>query len=207
MKELVKAIKDELKKICPAHVKETKVKYATQKQIDAFQKKNGIEFPAELTEFWLSCDFEITASSKIYKTLELDGPAYFIFDDLELLILDWEQNSGGSGYPMTDDFKSGDYYAFEKRGYTEDIITASVYDKKWFPLATDSFGGSICIDMNPGKKGTYGQLLYMLFPGEGKAGPYYTGFSSLREFLESYLRDLREGRFEVEDERVYPLLP
>lgn len=207
MKELLKEIKAELKKRCPAHIREAKVKYATKKQIDAFQKKSGIEFPQDLTDFWLSCDFEMTVDSKIYKTLGIgEAPAYFILDDLAMLIADWEQNSGESGYPMTAAFKAGDYYTFKKRGYKEGIITASVYDKKWFPLAIDSFGGSIVIDMNPGKKGTHGQLLYMLYPGEGKAGAYYTGFASLRGFLESYLSDLKEGRFEVEDDRVYPLI-
>ena len=204
LKNLIEEIKAEIENISSDHISSTKQRYGSKKDINALVKETNIQFPDELKEFWLTCDFEITLDSKIYKTLGLDvAPSYFIFSDIEKLLDDWKENSGT---PLTDDFKSGDYYGFENRGYKEGIIGDMIYDKQWFPIATDSFGGSICIDMKPGPKGTVGQLLYIMFIGDGKSGPYYSGYKSLTDLLQGYLTDLKEGKFEVEDDIVYPLI-
>lgn len=202
MKNLVQDIKNKLKQICPEHLS-TKKKYATKKQLTDFEKKSGLKFPEELVEFWLHCDFDLTVDAKIYQALQLDDEsAFFIFDELKYLIELWEEDSG---HKMPLLFKAGTYYTFPNRGFEEGILCEAVYDKAWFPIASASDGSVICIDLHPGVNGTHGQLLYVMFVGNGKSGPYYSGYTSLHALLTNYLEDLEAGRFEVEEELVYPL--
>ncbi|MES2131035.1 MAG: SMI1/KNR4 family protein [Bacteroidota bacterium] len=203
MKHLIKDIRQELELISPEHLKITKKKYATKQEIAEFEKESGLVFPDDLKEFWTTCDFEITASTDIYKDLDCDmGPSFFTFDELEYLVPYWEENAG---HDFDEEFSSGAYFHFKNRGYKENILIDKVFDKAWFPIAVDSFDGSICIDLNPGQNGTYGQLLYMMYIGDSKSGPYYTGFKSLKAFLEYHLHILKTRKIEVEEKIVYPL--
>lgn len=194
MKNLLKEIKDKLEEICPDHLL-TKKTYATPEEIADFEAESGLKFPEELVDFWLHCDFEVIVGSKIHQTLQYEWTFDFTFDSLERLIKAWKEDAG---YPMTLLIKAGNYYDFPNRGYEEGIIKNSFYDKAWFPIATDVDTSAICIDMSPGVNGTHGQLLYMMVIGNGKSGPYYSGYTSLHALLSNYLKDLQEGRFEIE---------
>ncbi len=203
MKRLIKDIRTELEKICPEHIQKHKKRYATKKEIDDFQKQSELIFPDDLVEFWLNCDFEITAGTDIYKDLKCEiGPSFFMFDEFEYLVEYWKENSGQG---LDETFTKGEYYDFKGRGYKEKIMIEKVFDHGWFPIAIDSFDGSICVDMNPGAKGIQGQLLYMLYTGEGKSGAYDTGFTSFKEFLMHYLQLLKDRKIEIEDNIIYPL--
>lgn len=203
MKELINDIRKELELISPEHTTITKKKYATKEEIAEFEKQSGLLLPEDLKEFWLTCNFEITAGTDIYKDLGCDmGPSFFTFDELEYLVPYWEENAG---HDFDEEFSSGSYFHFKNRGYKENILTDKVFDNNWFPIAVDSFDGSICIDLNPGPNGTYGQLLYMMYIGDSKSGPYYSGFNSLKAFLEHHLHLLKTRKIEVEEKIVYPL--
>jgi len=202
MKELLQHIRAELERISPKHLRLRKT-YASREEIYAFEKQSGLTFPEELVEFWLSCDFEITTHTDIYKVLDCEvGPSFFMFDEFEYLVAYWEENAG---HEVDAEFAEGPYFHFEGRGYKEQILAHKVFDKAWFPLATDSFDGAICIDLNPGSAGTHGQILYMTCIGDGKSGPYYSGYPSFRAFLEDYLHQLKTGRTVIEDHIIYPL--
>ncbi len=189
-------------RICPEHLKLTKKNYATQKEIAGFEKQSGLVFPADLTEFWLSCDFEITLGTEIYKTLNCDdGPSFFMMEEFEYLVNYWTENSG---HDFDEEFKQGPYFDFKGRGYTGQILVEKVFDKAWFPIAIDSYDGAICIDLNPGSRGTHGQLLYMMYIDEGKSGPYDTSYRSINDLLEHYLKLLKSGKAEVEENIIYP---
>lgn len=202
MKALLEEIRSEIARICPEHLQITKKKYATQKEIADFEKQSGLIFPPDLIEFWLGCDFEITLSTGIYKTLYCDdGPAFFMIEEFEYLVNYWNENSG---HDFDEEFSQGPYFDFKGRGYTEQILIEKVFDKGWFPLAIDSYDGAICIDLNPGPKGTHGQIIYMMYIGDGKSGPYYSGLSSFSDLLKEYLKLLKSGKTEVEENIIYP---
>jgi len=202
MKELLQQIRAELERISPKHLRLRKM-YATQEEIAEFEKRSGLTFPEELVEFWLGCDFEITTPTDVYKALDCEsGPSFFMFDEFEYLVAYWEENAG---HDVDAEFAEGSYFHFEGRGFGEQILTHKVFDKAWFPLATDSFDGAICIDLHPGSAGTHGQLLYMLYAGDGRSGPYYSGYASLTALLEDYLRQLKAGKTVIEDHIIYPL--
>jgi cell wall assembly regulator SMI1 len=202
MKALLEEIRNEIARISPAHLKSTKKKYATKKEIADFEKQNKLIFPPELVEFWLTCNFEITLDTGIYKKLKCDdGPTFFMMEEFEYLVKYWEENSG---LDFDEDFKQGPYFGFKGRGYKEKILIEKIFDAGWFPIAIDSYDGAICIDLNPGPKGMPGQLLYMMYIGDGKSGPYYTGISSFTDLMKQYLKLLKSGKAEVEEGIIYP---
>lgn len=202
MNPLLEEIRNEITRISPAHLKITKKKYATKKEIADFEKQNDFTFPPELIEFWLSCNFEITLGTGIYKTLNCDdGPTFFMLEEFEYLAKYWKENSG---HDFDEDFNQGPYFDFKGRGYKEKILIEKVFDNNWFPIAIDSYDGAICIDLNPGPKGAHGQMLYMMYIGDAKSGPYYTGISSFTDLLKQYLKLLKSGKAEVEEGIIYP---
>lgn len=202
MKALLEKIRSEMARIRPEHLKLTKKKYATKEEIAGFEEQSGLAFPADLVEFWLSCDFEITLGTEIYKSLNCDdGPTFFMVEEFEYLVKYWQENSG---HDFDEEFKQGPYFDFKGRGYKEKILIEKVFDKAWFPIAIDSYDGAICIDLNPGSGGTHGQLLYMMYIGDGKSGPYYTDISSFSDLLKEYLKLLKSGKAEVEENIIYP---
>ena len=202
MKALLEEIRSEIARIRPEHLRLTKKTYATKKEIDDFEKQSGLIFPADLIEFWLTCDFEITLGTEIYKTLNCDdGPSFFMVEEFEYLVNYWKENSG---HDFDEEFKQGPYFDFKGRGYTGQILIEKVFDEGWFPIAIDSYDGAICIDLNPGPRRIHGQLLYMMYMGDGKSGPYYTGISSFSNLLKEYLTLLESGKAEVEENIIYP---
>ncbi len=202
MKALLEDIRNEMARICPEHLKLTKKEYAKKEAIADFEKQSGLVFPAELKAFWLSCDFEITLSTAIYKTLNCnDGPTFFMIEELEYLVKYWQENSG---HEFDEEFRQGLYFGVKGSGYQEEILTEHVFDKAWFPIAIDSYDGAICIDLNPGPKGIHGQLFYMMYTGYGKSGPYYTGFASFSDLLKAYLNLLKSGKADIEEGIIYP---
>ena len=205
MKKLLQEIKTELGKICPEHVAE-KEKYGTKEAIRKFEQENGLKFPEELVTFWLECDFAIYLDTKIYQTLKLkeaDRALYFSMDSFKFLVGQWEDRSGDD---ITENFRSWDYYTLKGRGFAEGIMEEAIFDRAWFPIAEEDDGSLIVVDMKPGPNGVYGQILYMMSVSEGRSGPYYSGYNSLHELLSNYLKDLKEGRYLVEEDRVYPLV-
>lgn len=203
MKQLLEDIRKELEAISPKHILNTKKSYATQKEITDFQNASGLVFPPELIEFWLNCNYEITTDTRIYKSLNCDsGPTFFMFDEFEYLVAYWKENAG---HDFDDDFAKGPYFDFNNRGFTAKLIKEKVFSKSWFSIAIDSFDGAICVDLDPGINGKAGQLIYMMYVGDDKSGPYYTGFPSLTELLLNYLDQLKKRQIEIEDHLVYPL--
>lgn len=202
MKALLERIRSEIARICPEHLRVTRKEYASKKEIADFEKQSGLHFPEELIEFWINCHFEITLSTEIYRTANCDdGPAFFMMEEFEYLVSYWNENQG---HNFGEDFTQGPYHDLKERGDSEHILIENVFDRGWFPLAIDSYDGAICIDLNPGPKGTFGQLIYILYIHNGKSGPYYTGIASFSDLLKQYLELLKSGKAEVEEHIIYP---
>ena len=204
MKTLLSDIRSELEKISPGHFK-IKKKYATKEEIVDFETKNKLTFPDELIAFWLLCDFEITGDTRIYSKLGCEtGPSFFMFDEFEYLV---EYRKENSGQEFSENRKESAYFEFKNREFKEHILTHKLFDDGWFPLAIDSFDGAICIDLNPGLNGNYGQLIYVMYIGDEKSGAYYSGYNSFTDFLTHYLLLLKDRKIEIEQHIVYPLSP
>lgn len=80
----------------------------------------------------------------------------------------------------------------EKSPYVQTVW----WHEHWIPVAINSFGDLIVIDMAPGKEGEKGQVLYHL----NEEGPLYSGYSSFFEYLDNYMTELEEDMYEVSSE-------
>ncbi len=76
-----------------------------------------------------------------------------------------------------------------------DSLQKCWYDKKWIPLDADGGGNGSMIDLNPGDKGTVGQIIYM----DHEVGPNGPVFADLATYLEKAAQDLEGGKYRVED--------
>jgi cell wall assembly regulator SMI1 len=66
-------------------------------------------------------------------------------------------------------------------GVAERIIRACWWSAGWLPFAQDSCGNQYCVDLDPGPKGTYGQVIAMEWQDAG--GPSATSWSSFDAYL------------------------
>ncbi len=66
----------------------------------------------------------------------------------------------------------------------------------WLPFAEDSGGNLLCIDLDPGPKGKFGQILVV----EADMGPGPAGFDSFCAWLSDYHDGLQTGRFYADEE-------
>jgi cell wall assembly regulator SMI1 len=65
------------------------------------------------------------------------------------------------------------------------------YSKGWIPIADDGMGNFVCIDLNPTKDGTHGQIIFLDHELEERPILY----SSFIELLESYIKMLQKNEF------------
>ncbi len=75
------------------------------------------------------------------------------------------------------------------------------WNKGWFPVAMDSGGNFLCVDLDPADGGTAGQVLFW----DAAEGPRVSEHDSFGSWLETYRNALLAGRFTVdEDGRLEP---
>jgi cell wall assembly regulator SMI1 len=76
-------------------------------------------------------------------------------------------------------------------------IQKSWWDKKWIPFAADSAGNLLCIDLNPGKDGTNGQLIY--FEQQDGSGPLPSSEETFVSWLEEILSKVKSKELVYEE--------
>jgi cell wall assembly regulator SMI1 len=76
-----------------------------------------------------------------------------------------------------------------------DIVKPVWWNVLWLPVAEDSGGNLICVDMDPGPKGTKGQVIIW----EMAMGPGTTAHASFADWLKDYRDGLHGGRYDVDD--------
>ncbi len=79
-------------------------------------------------------------------------------------------------------------------GDDDDRLQKCWYDKKWIPIDADGCGNGACLDLNPGPKGTVGQILNM----DHELGPKLI-FQDFAGYLESVAAKLEAGKYRVEN--------
>jgi cell wall assembly regulator SMI1 len=94
---------------------------------------------------------------------------------------------------MVDDGKFSDGRA--PANQTGRIFQAVWWHRGWLPVAQDSGGNQLCVDLDPGPQGHRGQLLFW----DRQTGPEVSA-PSLADWFESFLDDLKSGRQYVDDE-------
>jgi cell wall assembly regulator SMI1 len=84
----------------------------------------------------------------------------------------------------------------------ENKVKPMFWVAKWIPFAENEGGSSqLCIDLNPGKNGIYGQVLQLRFGQDLEADEVVIA-NSFREFSHELLKRLQTGDFVIEDDNI-----
>jgi cell wall assembly regulator SMI1 len=76
------------------------------------------------------------------------------------------------------------------------IIQPRWWTPSWIPFAEDGGGNLLCLDLEPGPHGTYGQVLRF----ERTMGPGPAGWASFQDWLASYRDRLKQGVYFVDED-------
>lgn len=99
---------------------------------------------------------------------------------------------------MTGNQAAGKFKKAEKKLTEDSAIQFKWWHKKWVPVAADSYGDLLCIDMDPGEDGVGGQVL----THSNEEGPATEGSYCFLEWLNQYDNDLKEDVYEVGEDGV-----
>ena len=84
---------------------------------------------------------------------------------------------------------------------TENKVKPKIWDKKWIPFSDFMANQRLVIDLNPGKNGTYGQIL-QLWAGQDLEDDEVVVANSFDEFTKHILEDLKSKNFQITDENI-----
>ena len=166
----------------------SKIVPASEEQITDFESKLGFALPEDYRAFlvknYIRHNFEHN-----FECLDLDG-----------VIRDWSM--------MTELLKKGTFddgriEHHETGGFGNwhgDIIKKVWWSPSWIPVSRDSCGNMKCLDLDPGRAGTRGQMTAMEV--QDGQGPFATEYMSFLSYLETHRDYLRDGRFELFDHGI-----
>ena len=87
----------------------------------------------------------------------------------------------------------------ERPGEDNEFIKNCWFDNSWIPIDADGGGNGACLDLNPGPKGTVGQILD-LDHESGPSGPLFSDFAA---YLEKAAEELEGGKFRMNEKGGY----
>jgi len=137
------AIVEWVKQNAPRIASDLQHRGATNAEIDAVEKRLGVQFPDALRDLYRLC---------------AGGEGSDLFPSLE------EEDMGFGLIPIEDITScwggEEDYGVGPEDVTTEPGIRAAYWDKSWIPFADNGGGDYFCVDMNPAEGGTAGQVIY-----------------------------------------------
>ena len=145
----------------------------TDAKLDEIEQKTGLMLPNEFKELYKLCNGQDYGGNCLFD--------YFLLNSFDDIINTWET------------FKSSEE-EFESDGIKSEPETGiknKWCNSKWLPFANTADGHSICIDYDPDKTGTVGQVITYWYNSEERnliAG-------SFADFIEGYLRNLQDGTY------------
>jgi cell wall assembly regulator SMI1 len=144
---------------------------------------------AAATAFGATLPEEMANSYRIHDGARGGAPP--LFGDWRLLSLAAAVKAWKSITPPTDDETSDD---------VEDVaapqIKAEWWNPQWIPVASNSSGDFLCVDLDPAKAGTRGQII-SYYHAEPRRELIAAGFE---QWLSAFAVDLERGEYRIEDE-------
>lgn len=149
---------------------------APAERLEQLEVTVGAALPAELRAFFSRHDGARSLGS--YDLLPIEGVIGVWRDWNELL----EDGGFGNGRKPKD--RSGR------------LFQPVWWHRGWLPLAQDSGGNLLCVDLAPGPRGVRGQVLFW----ERETGPEASGLPSIGAWLATFLQGLQSGKYVVSEE-------
>jgi len=148
---------------------------ASEKEIADLESLIGMELPKDVKE-----------SYRLYNgTTDLGGVfsyGYYLLS-IEEISKAWRMWEKG--------VKKGVFNGMEDMIEAKGPIKRIWWDVRWIPITADGGDDYRCVDMDPAKGGTVGQIIYF----NHEAGPIRVEASSWREYLSNFADGLENGRF------------
>lgn len=146
----------------------------------------GQELPADLVASYRIHDGQADdAAGGMMPFGENYGDIGHSLASLEEVIMDYEM--------MTELLEGGDFVGIEKEPH--DAIKAAPWNKGWIPIANDGGGDYHCVDLDPGPKGTWGQIITVV------EGPTQAVIAdSLAEWLQMVADEMEANLLSLTDE-------
>ena len=161
-------------------------KGASLQQIRKVERHCGVTFPKEVEESYLVCN-----------GLHRCGLSYFgYFNSLKEVVTRWDfyrgvdEEKGGFDWPRSFD---ADPHPAIKKVY---------WNRLRIPLTDNQDGNGVFLDLDPTKKGTVGQIIFL----RRLEGPLTKLADGLKSWLEQFLKDLKAGKY-VCDAEAESLIP
>jgi cell wall assembly regulator SMI1 len=95
--------------------------------------------------------------------------------------------------------QQGAFSTYKPKAAVKGIIRNTWWNPGWVPFAEDSQGNLICVDLDPGEEGKYGQIIYW----ERVEGPLTSDYVSFFDWLWQYQRALYRGAYTVKNGNIY----
>jgi cell wall assembly regulator SMI1 len=135
---------------------ETLKQGASLDEIKLLQKNLDVALPSDFTELYSINNGQLD--------VPYQGPAFIsmTFLDIENVWAQYKKWKDLYYQELNPGETYGDYFNYEKEGgksYPENAIKLKYTNLKWIPIFDDGGGNHIGIDLDPGEKGTYGQVI------------------------------------------------
>jgi cell wall assembly regulator SMI1 len=158
-------------------------KRVTAAKIAAADKKLGFKLPAELRESYLA--YQGDDSSQIFPCA--DDISFYLMS-FAAVVDDWKMMK-----ELTD---AGEFKDSDKRVKNDKAIRECWWSVGWIPFAGNGGGDYFCIDLEPAKGGTKGQVIHFRHDAEQRTllAP------SLRAYLYELANGLEDGKYHYDEE-------
>ncbi|CDL84035.1 SMI1/KNR4 family protein [Xenorhabdus szentirmaii] len=157
---------------------------ATDEELQAFSSELGIELPNEFNELY-----------KWHNGQKMDiftGPWY----GLEFLPLERVKREWQIWRNIVDDTEVMTALSNDAKSTPPDFVKKVYANKLWIPFAHDSSGNHLGIDLDPGHKGTWGQVISFGRDEERKI----VIAPDIMSFVNWMLNELKSGNFNIQVE-------
>lgn len=182
MEEIWVRIKSWLRNNAPQVLK-TLQSGASEKQISELEEFLAVKFPDDVKSLYLICNGQSSYD-------------YGMFDGCEFLSLERIKDEWSVWKKLLDDGIFQDDNGQDQGSNPELGIRNVWWSPQWIPLTYDGCGNHYCLDLNPSKGGTNGQIITMWHDDDERkiVAP------GLRAWLQQYADGLESGQFIFSDE-------
>lgn len=157
-------------------------KRATEEQIAACEAALGVTFPPDLRASYLIHNGQKTNADGVFPEGFADLDSDFALLSLEEIANEWKT---WKQLADTGEFK-------KQKSQPDAGIRPDWWNPKWVPIACDGGGDSLCVDLDPAKGGTAGQVISHHHADEARSKKA-TSIRALLHALSEHLEDAATG--------------
>ena len=155
----------------------------TAAQVAAGEKKQGFALPTELRE-----SFQAHSGDDSSQIFPCPDDISFYLMSFAALVGEWKM--------MKELFDRGEFKGSDQRVINDKGVQKVWWNLRWIPFAGNGGGDSYCVDLDPAKGGTKGQVIHFRHDSERRTllAP------SLRAFLFALANGMEDGKYNYDEE-------